>query len=311
MRTWLVLGAVLAVTLAAVADALHGGRATVSKAKPVEQTSGSRIVPPGAPSGFMGTVYYSDSQDGCRVKTLAIPGFESTKPPDSRSCRFSLSPDGESVVPGHAVWKPQGGLVAIPGASDFELASPGSSQTIRIGGQTPAFKPNGTLTYIRDGELLEWSIHCPNRERLFTLPGDNATARCTHVLSTLSARSIKWLTNTRFVAVLGGDQIAIVDHGRTVARRAFVPARRARLELSPRRTFFTLWLDGNLFGAFDRKGDQITMPPIRGIRSLAWSPSERWAMLATGRGSVYLFRPDTGDLRLRRLDISARDLAWR
>ena len=112
MRTWLVLGAVLAVTLAAVADALHGGRATVSKVKPVEHTSGSRIVPPGAPSGFMGTVYYSDSQDGCRVKTLAIPGFESTKPPDSRSCRFSLSPDGESVVPGDAVWKPQGGLVA-------------------------------------------------------------------------------------------------------------------------------------------------------------------------------------------------------
>ena len=47
------------------------------------------------------------------------------------------------------------------------------------------------------------------------------------------------------------------------------------------------------------------------MTSLAWAPSERWVVAATREGAVFLLRPDTGDARVRRLGIAARDLAWR
>jgi hypothetical protein len=310
MRTWLVLAAVLAVAAAAVADALHGHLGKASPPRPPQVTPASRIVPPGVPAGFMGTVYYSDAGDGCRLKALELPGFADAVPPAFRGCRFSLSPDGRAVRPAGAVWSPQGGLVAIPRGETFELESPASSQTLRVTGKAPAFKPDGTLTFLLDGRLVEWTNRCHAGERLFTLPGDNATARCVRTLLRDPLQSVAWLTDTRFLAILADGTLGIFD-GRRMVIRQRLPPTIARVEPSPRRTFYTLWLDGKLAGGFDRTGTQIALPPITDVRALAWAPTERWGVLATGRGSVYLFRPDTGDARLRRLTVSGRDLAWR
>ncbi|HEX5468047.1 MAG TPA: hypothetical protein VFW80_03265, partial [Gaiellaceae bacterium] len=210
-----------------------------------------------------------------------------------------------------AVWQPQGGLAAIPRGSSFELVSPASSQTIEVSGTAPAFKPDGTLTYVRGRELVEWSGRCRAGDRLFTLPNDNATARCLHVLLREPARSVAWLTNGRFAATLPHGDLAIFADGRSVFRTALLPAGIARVEASPRRDFFTVWLDGDLLGAFDSNGAPVVMPPVPAGRALACAPDEAWCVLATSGGSVYLFRPGTGDARLRRLDFRARDLAWR
>ena len=82
MRTWLVLAAVSAVAAVAAADALRGGLED-GDAHVASSTAEQRIVPPGAPSGLMGTVFYSDLRDGCRLKTLEVAGFESATPPHS------------------------------------------------------------------------------------------------------------------------------------------------------------------------------------------------------------------------------------
>jgi hypothetical protein len=311
MRTWVVLAAVLAIAATAVADALRGDLTKASRQEPLTSTAAARIVPPGVPDGFMGTLDYSDPDDECRLHTLALPGFASGPPPKFRGCRFSLSPDGRTALPRGAVWQPRGGLVAIPRGGSFELASPASRQTLRIVGTEPAFKPDGTLTYVRGGDLVEWTTRCGLSDRLFTLPGDNATARCVRTLFRRATTSVAWLSNSRFVAIVAHGRLAIVDAGRLVIERSLPPETRARVEPSPRGTFFTLWIDGRLFAAFDRNGGQIAFPPVPDVQAAVWSPSERWGMLATARGSVYLFRPNTGDARLRRLDISARDLAWR
>ena len=311
MRTWLVLAAVLAVAAAAVADAVHGHLGQASPPRPLRDTPAARIVPPGAPAGFMGTVYYSDPDDGCRLKALQLPGFADAAPPEFRACRFALSPDGRTVLRAGAVWSPGGGLAAVPRGAAFELESPASSQAIRVTGKEPAFKPDGTLTFLLDGRLVEWTNRCHTGDRLFTLPGDNATARCVRILLREPAKSVAWLTDTRFVAILADGAFAIFDGRRALIRRPLPRGRSARVEPSPRRTFFTLWLDGELSGGFDRNGAQIALPPLTDVRALAWSPTERWGVLATDRGSVYLFRPDTGDARIRRLDVAGRDLAWR
>ena len=80
MRTWLVLAAVLAVAVAAGADALRGAL------RNPEQRSGGRgaerlIVPPGMPSGSMGTVFYSHRADGCRLHSLELAGFTEKRRP--------------------------------------------------------------------------------------------------------------------------------------------------------------------------------------------------------------------------------------
>jgi hypothetical protein len=308
MRTWLVLAAVLAVAAAAVADALHGS--LTSDAHPAAETAVRRIVPPGVPAGFMGSVFFSDPSDGCRLHTLQLAGFTDAVPPASHDCRFSLSPDGTRAAPAGSSWSPLGGVVAVPGAGDFVLRS-ASGQTVEVRGSAPAFKPDGTLTYLRDGKLVEWTIRCSPRRRLFTLPGDNATARCIRVVYPRPLTSAVWFSATRFAAITRTSRLLIVDSRRVVVRAHLLPHRTAVLSISPRHTDASIWIGGELFGTFDANGGQVTMPALAGVRALAWSPSERWALLATERDSVYLFRPATGDARLRRLDIRARDLAWR
>ena len=308
MRTWLVLAAVLAIAAAAAADALRGGLRDngVKGAPPAAER---RIVPPGVPAGAMGTVFYSDPADGCRLHSLRLAGFTEAQPPSYSECRFSLSPDGTRAAPGGSEWSPLGGIVAVPRADGFALVSAG--QTIVVPGRAPAFKPDGTLTQVRDGRLIEWSIDCRHAERLFTLPGDNATARCVQTAYPHPVTAAAWFSNSRFVAVLPRGELVIVEDGDVLVRAQLPRFRTASLELSPKRSFATLWLNGELAGTFDSEGGPAPIAPIGLVTSLAWAPSERWILAATREGPVFLLRPDAGDARVRRLDISARDLAWR
>ena len=308
MRTWLVLAAVLAVAAAAAADALRGGLRNNS-VTPAAPAAERRIVPPGVPAGAMGTVFYSDPEDDCRLHSLRLAGFTEAKPPNYGECRFSLSPDGTRAAPEGSVWSPLGGVVAVPREDGFALESDG--QTIVVRGRAPAFKPDGTLTQVRDDKLIEWSIACRHSERLFTLPGDNATARCVHTVYPHPVKALVWFTDSRFAAVLPKGELVIAEDGDVVVRAELPPFRTASLELSPKRTFATLWLGGELAGTFGAEGGPAPIAPVGVVDAIAWSPSERWILAATREGTVFLLRPDAGDARVRRLGISARDLAWR
>ena len=310
MRTWLVLAAVSAVAAVAAADALRGGLED-GDAHVASPTAEQRIVPPGALSGLMGTVFYSDLRDGCRLKTLEVAGFESATPPHSTACRFSLSPGGQLAVPGRVKWSPIGGRYASSAGGVVELHSAGSSQVIRFTGRSPAFKPDGTITYTRGDELVERTSECQAGARLLTDPGDNATARCIRTVYRHRLPALAWFSNSRFAGVLARGDLVIVDGGRVVVRAHLPGFRTASLELSPKRTFATLWLDGVLAGVFDAEGGPAPLTPVGEVASLAWAPSERWVLAATRTGTVFLLRPNVGDARVRRLGVSARDVAWR
>jgi hypothetical protein len=201
-------------------------------------------------------------------------------------------------------------VVAVPRNEGFGLET-AAGQTIVVRGRAPAFKPDGTLTQVRDGALVEWSIDCRPGDRLFTLPGDNATARCVRTAYPHAVEAVAWFSDSRFVAVLPAGKLVIVDHGQVLVRADLPRFRSASLELSPKRSFAALWLDGELGGTFDAGGGPAPIAPVGTVTSLAWAPSERWVVAATREGTVFLLRPDTGDARVRRLGISARDLAWR
>ena len=250
MRTWLVLAAVLAVVIAATTDALRGRLTHASPRPQPTAEAPARIVPPGVDGGFMGALYYSDPNDGCRLRAVDLPGFARASPPSFSGCVFSLSPDGRNAAQGDAVWQPQGGLVALPAAGAFVLASPVSEQTQPVQGRAPAFKPDGTLTYVRKGEVVEWTNRCEQSARLFTLPADNGTARCRRVVHKGPAADVVWLTNTRYVVASRG-RFEIRDRLGVVAAQTLDPRDgRPTLAASPRGTYFTLWLGGRVFERF-------------------------------------------------------------
>jgi hypothetical protein len=83
------------------------------------------------------------------------------------------------------------------------------------------------------------------------------------------------------------------------------------LEVSPQGSFVAARARGRdgliVFGA---DGRTVSLPPFADAHSITWSPDERWTAVAT-KNSVFVFRTNTGEARVRRLPIVARDLAWR
>ena len=322
--TWLLVGALVALGSVAVADALRGS-GEMTRPRPPRATASPLPRSEPASSALGGVLYYSDADDGCRLRAVILPDVEQMRPSSLRSCRFSLAPNGANALPGEVVWQPQGALYARESERGIEIGSPFSKEKLQVVGASPAFKPDGTFTYVRDGQIVEWTTDCPRGAGLFTLKGDNATARCRRAVLAQRAISgdaavagLAWLSPTRAVALLGGEvsplghaEFAVVIEGeRMVAGplRFFGPGH--RIEVSPRGGFYTLWLRDELLAVRDRDGVAIVLPQLPDVRALAWSFDERWAAAAT-QHSVFIFGMKEGDPPARRLPIVARDLAWR
>jgi hypothetical protein len=331
--TWLLVGALVALGSVAVADALRGdGTKVVPRPRtPATVALITRNQP--AASGLSGVLYYSNAEDDCRLDGLSLPDLGNAPPPKLRSCRFSLSRDGQAAFPDDAEWSPQGGMYAREDDNMIELGSSASHQALHFPGSAPAFKPDGTFTYVRENEVVEWTTSCPRGSRLFTLPGDNATARCRRVvLSTgdlrrariggegsgpLIPKDLAWLSDTRLVTVVGDagisgsrEHLSVIDDGQLIGAVISEFGEGMRVEASPHGNFFTAWYGDSLVTIRDRNGDLVTFPTIPRVRALTWSPDERWTAVATEH-SVFVFRTNTSEASVRRLPIMAYDLAWR
>jgi hypothetical protein len=331
--TWLLVGALVALGSVAVADALRGDRTKVVPRPRTPATVALITRNEPAASGLSGVLYYSNAEDDCRLDGLSLPDLGNAPPPKLRSCRFSLSRDGQAAFPDDAEWSPQGGMYAREDDNMIELGSSASHQALHFPGSAPAFKPDGTFTYVRENEVVEWTTSCPRGSRLFTLPGDNATARCRRVvLSTCDLRrariggegsgplipkDLAWLSDTRLVTVVGDagisghrEHLSVIDSGRVVGATISEFGEGMRVEASPHGNFFTAWYGDSLVTIRDRNGDLVTFPTIPRVRALTWSPDERWTAVATEH-SVFVFRTNTSEASVRRLPIMAYDLAWR
>jgi hypothetical protein len=279
-----------------------------------------------------GVLYYSDAEHRCRLEGLIMPSLEAARSPRLGNCRFSISGNGQAAFPGEAVWSPHGGLYARESDGMIEFGSPFSHETLRFPGRAPAFKPDETFTYVRDNEVVEWTTKCPPGSRLFGLTGDSAKVRCRRVvlsrgdlrraLSSANAsgplvlKDLKWLSDTRLATVVGDagvsgyrEHLSVIDGGQLIGVVISEFGEGLRLEASPRGSFFTAWYGDSLVTIRDRNGDLVAFPTIPRVQALTWSPDERWTAAATAH-SVFVFRTNTGDARVRRLPIVAYDLAW-
>jgi hypothetical protein len=299
--TWVLLGGLAALGAVAIADALRGSPTTGESQAP---TISVALIPRNEPasSAMSGVLYYSNATDECRLDGLRLPDLENAPPPKLRSCRFSVSPDGDTALPGDVAWSPDGQLFARQIGSFVELNSIASANGLRLFGHAPAFKPDGRLTYVRGTRVVE----CPARD---------VTSLCERTVARFPGRrvlSLAWLSDTRLAAITKGSRYALEIRERRL--RVTIPGGRLRMEdlrVSPRGSFVSVRAEGMggliVVGA---DGRPVAASAFTVARSIAWSPDERWTAQATP-GSVLIFRTDTGEARVRRLPIIARDLSWR
>ena len=179
-----------------------------------------------------------------------------------------------------------------------------------IGGCAPAWRPDGSMTYVRRGAIVQF----PRVGRAQVLRSRNqlsdALARF-HALrgpSGWRVTSIAWLASTRFAVLAhsGTRRVIAVFAGRKiVGLRQRVPAGLSELRASPRGDLLVLRGRGRVVVYSTRMRALPRVPGFANAAAVAWSSDERWHALARA-GEIILVGP-RAQLMLR---VRARDLAW-
>jgi hypothetical protein len=333
--TWIVVAAVLGLGLVATVDAFRDE----SEAPPAAPST-QPDEPPGADErsiasrllreqSIRGTLTYLD--EGCELRSVALPDLEErpvsiaptvvVSPPGESSCRFSLS-RGTAFGIGPAVPAPRAGLVA--GCADGQVTVTTRTRILvgRARGCAPAWKPDGVLTAVSGGEVVELAIAggggvAELKPRVLLSRDDlrRALSRAPWALPDPVVREVAWLRN---------DLAAVVARDRAVSDHVVALFRGSRLVGAPNSPYPPLSdLRVSPFGRFvaarigggpgmlmlDETGDLVSVG-IRTARAVAWSPDEAWTALATSDG-VFVFQTGERAISLIRLPIAARDLVWR
>jgi hypothetical protein len=288
--SWVVVAAVVVLTGVAAVEAMLGedSPAPSEAREPGPTTTSRRNATTDeslAEEGMRGLLYYTD--EDCRLRAVELPSLRTAPAPAWSECRFSLSADALIVE------------------------SPDAAASAR----PPVELRQGAIVDAETGQVL-----VPARALRRALHEDpNIPPGSTRFRRLRRVEEAAWLDETRLVAILATEQvsgppqdfIAVFEGPRVVRIVRELGWLFSDLRASPRGSFFAVTAtNGAGFVLFDRDGGAAPAPPVTGYRAMTWSPDERWAALAT-RASVYVFRAGTTNLRLRRLGIVARDLAWR
>jgi hypothetical protein len=253
-----------------------------------------------------GVLYFVGTD--CRLHALRLPSLEAAPAPRAGGCRALVSP--ASAPPGWSLW-PRDTPLAARCEHRRVIVSPAAGPPLpMIGGCAPAWRPDGSMTYIRRGAIVQF----PRTGRAQVLRSRSQLADALQRVPALrgpygwSARRVAWLGPTRF-AVLASTRsrtvLAVFSGRHIVALRSHVAAGVDELRASPRGSYVVLGT-GNGVRVYDAR--RRDLPPIRrygSLVSVAWSADERWSARAGGQNVVLV-----GPQRKVVLPLSALDLAW-
>jgi hypothetical protein len=182
LGTWVVIGALALIGLFAARDALRGDEAPASSpavqtlekgrnpppelARPPQIADKDRLATELQALGAGGILYVTDTN--CRRYLLGLPALVWT------IAQALPGPDCARGAP--RVVSERSGLTAEQvGAEAIEVSS--DIWRYECPGISPAFKPGGTLTFVRDGGLFEWTTACPAGTAAVTFRGLRAIDR--------------------------------------------------------------------------------------------------------------------------------------
>jgi hypothetical protein len=348
--TWLAVGVVLLVGVAAAADAVRQKASEPKAASTTTAAAGTTTRPPA--TGLSGVLYYTDEQ--CRLGAVQLPDLRPVEAPAWNECGFSLSPDALRVAAEGFIWHPGGSVKASQseGSVAVVLQEGSSESSYTFRGSAPSFTPQARLAFASGTEIRMMDAGCPLLMADEPLIPSRAIRRCSTVIVpretveraarrhpnadvapgflSVSVRETAWLGSQEgpdrlgallrlrirtvgdfdFIAVFEG--IGIVE---VVATFEGLFERLSGLEASPGGTYFGVLTEGrDGVQLFDRETRSLPLPEIGQVRAFEWSPDEDWIALATA-ANVYI---DLAERRqfvdpppVRRVRIVARDLAWR
>ena len=312
--TIFIVAGLVVIGIAASVDALRGERAAQPPVEPevtTEQTTTQRTPTPGevlSSAGVTGTLYFTvQVEDGCALHELALPRFDGRGSYAIDSCEFDVSPQG-NIATGPSC--PGDGVQAGPPGSTRRTAE-------RFRGCAPAWRPDGELTFVRDGDVVtaggEVLVH------------DLARAGRPWFSSRrpVTVRALAWLTQTRLAAILrgrsrfGGHELLVFAEGRRVFSGEEVTEAASLYVDRPRQE---LWVaqpgdESSAPGAavYTRNGVFLRTTPFRANVNAFATASDRW--FALGRPDNICIHerrnpPPREEFPLACLPFDVVDLAW-
>jgi hypothetical protein len=302
----LVVAALAAVAFLAAMDTLRQDAETPSASTEASATASTRQVRTsdrGASTPFSGLLVYADRR--CRVFAIGLTALEPHVPSGTRSCRFRFAP-GNRLSFGPEIPSPRGAVSARCVHGAVKLLSR-RAVLGRVSGCAPAWKPDGTLTVVDDGEAVAFTSDCLR-----------IRDRCGQIVS-LGGRlgkaplvAVTWLSNTDAATILepaaARNVVAIFEGGRLEARsRSF--RRLSALRASPTGRYVAARSTGPAgVVVFDRGLRSWSF--LGHARAIAWSPDESFAAVATPAG-IKIAGADALETQLFGLGFRAIDVAWR
>jgi hypothetical protein len=324
--TWLLVGAVVALGVAAGLDALRGGDDPEPAAEAAEPPPPTVIRAASGPgleaaastlraAGLSGGLTYAD--EDCAVHALTLPDLASIPVGD-------LSPRPEQVGSSCKLVPPQPrgvpyrircrhGRVEVTNASGKILA--------RYEGCAPVWGPGEGFGLVRDGGVVKLAgpVAAPGYayERVVL-----SRARVERELRAawsgyrFAVTEFIWLGGNRLAAVVEArkrretvELLAVFAHGRLLSMPGYGYDGLTDLRTSPNGSFVTARIvePGGL-AVVDRNGE-TARPALRHGDAIAWSYDERWIAEATPDG-IYVFRADESSPVFVNIPVVARDLTW-
>ena len=313
LRSALVIGAVALVAVAAAVDGIRGG-----EREPEPRSPGADAVDVASTAeSVSGTLVYLDRH--CRLHRIALPSGADANAPRQVSCGLTLDPTGR-LAQDDETWQPGGALSARCIDGHVLVRASGGEPILRRRGCSPAWKPDGSLTYVVDGSLRLSSRLRDRRLLLSARDVSRAVGPAQATIGPTRLREVAWLDDRRFAALLttnkppgpeGLDLLVVFDARRPVRGATFLAPRLSGLVASPRGGHLVVRTGRGpreALAFFDRSGAPSNLSFVN-AHAIAWSPDERWAIAATPR-SILLFRTTGPYLRVRRFAIVATDVAW-
>jgi hypothetical protein len=258
-----------------------------------------------------GVLYFVDRS--CHLRALRLPTLDAAPAPRDAGCRALVSPS--SAPPGWSLWPRNTPLAARCDRTRVIVSATAGPSLPMIGGCAPAWKPDGSMTYVRRGAIVQF----PRTGRAKVLRTEDQFARAIEGLSELRGtygwrpNRIAWLGSDRFAAVAGGfdaagrarSVLAVFSGQRVVAFTRRVSSGVTGVRASPRGNYLVLRAANGL-RVYD--AGRPSLPLARRfarVSAVAWSSDESWLALAK-RERVVLQGPRARVV----LPLRAIDLAW-
>jgi hypothetical protein len=331
LATVVLVGAVVLLGVAAIVDALRGGGETAAPAPAaatstdVEEEDIPRVL---RAAGIGGVLSYTDPDD-CGLHAMALPTMRPVEADRWESCAFAQAATGPPAIEG-TVFSAENGLQAAEVQGAVEIVRP-HRRTLRfVNAHAPAFRADGTLTMVLDGELVAWEPcepgteprprlwpgHCPRvltDEHEVTEGLDPSRLR--PVSGRFSLEDVVWLEDGTALAVARAIESDVLVHiqltggEHPIVNARFQAGRIYEVALDPRGDYLAVLSGTGRVAVLDPLGRLVASPGLK-VRAMTWSPEGRWLAVLSGPGLVFV-RPESPVTQIGPILLAARDLGWR